>query len=91
MILIWKLKARHIFRRHVLKISVADLGVSVPLKHGVDCLRELSAARFVDAARIGPGIHIAIFSGLGACILQFDEVCPLAGRAVDHIRKENFI
>jgi len=91
MMLIWKQEIRHIFRRYVLKISVADFGVSVPLKHRIDCLRELSAARFVDAARIDPGIHIAIFLGLGACILQFGEGCLLAGRAVDHVRKQNFI
>jgi hypothetical protein len=93
MILIWELEARHIFRRYVLKKSVADLGVSVrlPLKHRVDCLGELSATRFVDAARIDPGIHIAILLGLRACILEFGEGCLLVGRAVDHIRKEYFI
>jgi hypothetical protein len=72
-----------------LKLSVADFSryySNIQL-----IVSELSASRFVDGARIDPGIHIAIFLGLCAYKLQFDEGCRLAERAVDHIRKENFI
>ena len=40
--------------RHVTHISEADFGGLVPGVHGVDGLRQLRAARLVDAARVDP-------------------------------------
>jgi len=38
--------------RDILEIDIALGRITVPVKHGVDSLRELGAVRFVDAASV---------------------------------------
>lgn len=40
--------------QHVAQVHIADDGVLIPTKHGVDSLGQLGTAAFVDAARIDP-------------------------------------
>ena len=48
---------------HVAEVGVADLCERVPVKHGVDRLGELRAARLVDAARVDPHPAVAVRRG----------------------------
>ena len=62
----------------VSKIDEAEVGLAVPLKHGIDRLAQFGIVGFVDAARIYPDVVKPASLGLTACAL---DLCPALGRS----------
>ena len=57
---------------------IADVGIGVPLVHGVDRLRELGATRLVNAARVDPKVAIAVLSRDPASLADLERELRVA-------------
>lgn len=76
--------------RDICEVDVALVRVTIPLKHGVNGLLELGAARLVDTARVDPEIMQAITLSLFATELNLSVTGFTSASALSHVFEGDF-
>jgi hypothetical protein len=59
-------------RTEIREVDIAVCSIFVPLKHGVDALRELRAAGFIDTTCVDPCVLNILFEGSKTGLFDLD-------------------
>src|SRR4051812_20244444 len=72
-------------------MDVANLGLSIPMEHGVDGLAQLGAAALEDTAGIHPGVLKTVAECLAACLMDFVMSSSCSSRVAGKFLEADFL